>query len=688
MSSNRLTVQPEPSHFTLRRGHLRAGAGVPAVAQVGVRTPRLDRATALLRDQLERVGGGFEVTIDCRAVSPPYPALDDDESYRLEVGSDGISIDANTEWGVLRGLATLRLLVRVDRSGARAPCVSIDDAPRFSWRGLMLDPARRFQSVAAIERTLDGMALVKLNVLHLHLSDDQGFRFEGSTFPELARAASSEFYSSADLERIVAYAADRGIRVVPEIDMPGHCTSWLAAHPEWTSDGEQRAPSTRFGVHRACLDPSRDLVYEAISRLLADVARVFPDRFIHVGGDEVDPTWWTQNDEIRRYMAAHSLDDVEALHAHFNARMQRMVKDLGRRMIGWDEIAHADLPKDTVVQSWRGAAARDRAIGRGFDCIFSSGYYVDLFYPADIHYGFDPQASDDELTGVEARMRSDPRLAHVRDGLGWATEFNAAARVPDTERAGAGSGRVLGGEACLWSELVDERCLDLRLWERLPAIAERLWSKVTCIDVSAMRWRLAATVAALPHFTDIDVDAQRTAALVGMGLTPVDRRHLAPLLDAVECVKWYARLLGERALRARVTGATTTAERPYRTDTALDRFADFLPVESPTAAKLDVLVDRLLRDPQHGATRRAIAGITRRWRQQHQRFNAVATRVGSVAELSALSAMLGELADITDRAVERCSTEDDAKRLSELAIPSGEYVLAVVHPLHRLVTAT
>ncbi len=672
----------------VRRGHLRAAAS-PVVTLTGVRTPRLERAVSRLTQQMQRAEAGFTVAVNCRATCPAYPALGDDESYTLDVTADGVGIGANTEWGVLRAFATLVLSIEAGRTAVRLPFVSIEDAPRFPWRGLMLDPARHFLPVDALLRTLDGMALAKLNVLHLHLTDDQGFRFLGSSFPELATASGDAYYTREDIERVVAYAADRGIRIVPEIDMPGHCTSWLASHPEWSTQGERSPPSTRFGVHKPCLDPSNDATYAAIDRLLGDVAEVFPDHFIHIGGDEVQPAWWTESDEVRRYMASIGADDLTALHAHFNARVGATVTRLGKRMVGWDEIAHPAVARDTVVQSWRGAASRDRAIEQGFDCVFSAGYYLDLFYPADIHYAFDPGATSDALAEVERRMRADPRLAHVRDGLSWATEFNAAAQTEEIVDGASGTprGRVLGGEACLWSEIVDATTLDLRLWERLPAVAERLWSSADCIEVARMRTNLGRFVVGLRRFTAIDVEDQRRQALQAMGLTDRDQRDLAPLLNAVECVKWYARLLGERALRARVEGSTAVMERPYRVDTPLDRFADVLAVESPAALEVAALAARLQREPDHAATRRRLTAIARAWRKHAERFAAIAGRVRGLHELEPMSARLVELADILDRAVAGRSEAADAIRVREIAIPAGEYVLAASHAVAELVTA-
>jgi hexosaminidase len=686
MTADRLRVLPKPQRVRLRRGHLDA-AEVKTVQWAGVRTPRLERAVMRFDTTVQRIAAvGFPFRIDCRNAARSYPALGDDESYRVDIDGDGVAIFANEEWGALRALTTVQLLLRGAGAALRLPRLSVEDAPRFSWRGLMLDPARHFLSPAAIERTLDAMALVKLNVLHLHLSDDQGFRFAGAAFPELALAASDDFYTVAELQHLVEQAADRGIRVVPEIDMPGHCASWLAAHPEWTPVAEAAPPSTRFGVHKACLDPTRDVVYESLARLLADVAQTFPDEYLHIGGDEVHPAWWHESEAVQGYMRAIGARDVTALQAHFNARIGRIVAGLDRRMIGWDEIIHPDLPAVTAVQSWRGAASRDRALAHGFDCVFSAGYYLDLFYPADIHYAFDPEATPERLAGTEAGLRSDPRLAHVRDGLGWATSFNAAATTvaPLREAPAVRPGRVLGGEACLWGELVGEHLLELRLWERLPAVAERLWSAADCTDVTGLRWRLGGTTRALASFCGIDLGAQRSALLADLGMSSKDRRQLAPLLDALESIKWYARLLGSQALRDRVAGRPATAARPYDTTTPLRRVVDALSVESPAALKVAELVRRLLHDPDDGAARRALTSLSNHWRTQSERFERVVRRVPAITELSMCAAALAELGTLLERRLAGTTTAADAERLAALSAPRGEYVLAVAVALQPL----
>ena len=265
--------------------------------------------------------GSVPVRIRTSEAESSTPGLGEDESYWLVVDDAGIYLDAASPWGALRGISTLSQLVTAD---ARIPHLAVDDRPRFSWRGLLLDPARHFLPPDAILRSLDGMARCKLNVLHLHLTDDQGFRFQVPDYPKLASRAC---YSESDLRLIVAHAAALGIRVVPEVDMPGHVTSWLTAYPELGYQQVQRAE--RFGVHAACLDPTSDAVYTVIASILDTLVDVFPDPCLHIGGDEVSPRWWSEDPRVQALMVAEGLADVRAVQGYFNRRVAAMVAERG-----------------------------------------------------------------------------------------------------------------------------------------------------------------------------------------------------------------------------------------------------------------------------------------------------------------------------------------------------------------------
>ena len=605
----------------------------------GAMSKRLGAAAQRLR----RHWGGaaaMPVTIRC-AASAPLPALGDDESYRLVVDAAGAHIEAPEEWGVLRAFATLAQLAQVDGGGGFLPAVAIEDAPRFGWRGLMIDVARHFISLPALKRTLDAMAFHKLNVLHLHLSDDQAFRFRGDAHPELATAAGH--YTRRELSALVREAAARGIRVVPELDVPGHVASWLVAHPEWGLGAIPAAPSRRFGVHGCCLNPDHPGAMRAVAALFGELAETFPDRHAHFGGDEVQ-------------LAGHG--DVAALQARFNARVTQTLKRLGKTPMAWDEALHPELPRDVTIQCWRGSTALARALAAGFDAVLSAPYYLDLALPADAHYRVDP------ATGVGAGIAADPRFAHVSAGIerlerAWSTP--AMPPLPDA----AERGTVLGGEACMWTELVTDDLLDGRVWGRMPAIAERFWSpRPGVADAAAiedMYVRLAGNQRQLARAGVLDLDAARRAGLSRLGLSGADIDALAPLIDALEPVKWYARLLGPAALKRRMEGVGEAgAERPYDADARLDRIVDVIAPESLAARALAT------------AGRQALRAVAAGWRRQRQAFLLRRAKVPAIAELDAASAALVELAALLERHLEGGAVAVPAR----LTKPFGEYMLA------------
>ena len=313
------------------------------------------------------------------------------EAYQLEIKSSQILLSASHVMGVLRGLQTLQQLIQRESGRIFLPNLTIDDEPRFSWRGLLLDPARRFLPLVDIKRQLDLMAAVKLNVLHLHLTDDQGWRFESKVFPKLQQKGGTDgYYTQEELRSLVLYAKERGIRIVPEIDLPGHTTALGLAYPELMAPPAPQAIETRWGVHKAVLDPSKQQVYSFLELLLAEVAQVFPDPYLHIGGDEVLPDHWQQNPDIRGFMQQQQLPDAGALQAYFNRRIEQILKPLGKTMIGWDEVLDDQLPGSVVVQSWRGTESLFQAADAGHPAILSTGFYLDQPQSAAYHYRNDP----------------------------------------------------------------------------------------------------------------------------------------------------------------------------------------------------------------------------------------------------------------------------------------------------------
>ena len=502
------------------------------------------------------------VTIAIERVLSEPPTLGVDESYCLEKGPQGWRLTAPTTYGALAALTTLAQLNRYEELNEVS---RVEDRPRFPWRGVLIDVARHAISIDALKQVVDGMAEMKLNVLHLHLSDDQAFRFESRAYPALT---SESCLTQSELKSLVAHGSDLGVRIVPEIDIPGHVNSWLVAMPEL---GYQQVQSTdRFGVHKACLDPSNEKTYQVIEAIFHELADVFPDEFVHIGGDEVHPAWWGEDPAVQEHMQRHGLSDTRAVQNHFTRRIVDMLAKLGKKAIGWDEVLHPDMPK-LVVQNWRGATTRDRAAEQGLATIVSAPYYLDLFYPLDVHYAYDPEAPQDDWLKLEDAHQHDIRLAHVAEGIEWTKQWrDEAIRLE-------GEAGVLGGEACLWSELVDEAVLPTRLWSRLPAVAEKLWSEHPC-DIHDL-YRRVEQLLTSESFNMVEKQAED---LFSLGLS-AEQVQVAMWLEPV---KWYGRLLGQEALDARIAGQEMPQARPYQVHTPLNRIVDFIAPESLSARKL------------------------------------------------------------------------------------------------------
>ena len=608
----------------------------------GAQDPRVAaRLSELLPAGLDRP---LHITLAAASTLPP--ALGVDESYRLVFTPASVTLEAATTWGALWAVTSLWQL---QVGGALPASGEINDAPRFLWRGVLIDVARHFLPIEQLHRVVEGMSRLKLNVLHLHLADDQAFRWRSAAYPRLAAADS---YGGNELRALVEAAAQRGVRIVPELDVPGHVNSWLTAYPQW---GLQTvAPSARFGVHPACLNVADENVYTALETLFTEITEVFPDEYVHIGGDEVHPGWWRESGEIAAYMAQFGLTDARALQAHFNQRLVGLLQSMGRQAVAWDEALHADMPT-LVVQNWRGATTRDRALAAGQRCIVSSGYYLDLFYPAEMHYRFDPGASQQALLDLEDDLLTDRRLQHVAQGLAWTAQWREGALQHSPPPATAEL--LLGGEACLWAELVDADTLDVRLWSRLPAVAERLWSPSTVTDVDDFYRRLAQ----LLDGPGYELTRLQHTRLQQLGLTS-EQVWLAGYLEPV---KWYARLLGETALQARLRGSEMPLARPYDANTALNRVVDHLAPESLPA--------RTLRD----ADRDTVMGVCRRWSEaQPQAWPADVQ--AAVYNLQQLGTRMMRWLNDAQRHTGGAELEAEVAALQALYVPCGEYLVAVV----------
>ncbi|HET7207451.1 MAG TPA: family 20 glycosylhydrolase [Terriglobales bacterium] len=548
-----LSLMPLPSSFKLGVGQLAFDQEF-SIALTGYKEDRLQRAVQRFVEQASRRTGmpmtlhlaesaKATLSIHTDHASKPIQEPGEDESYSLDVTPSGAKLSAATPLGILHGLQTFLQLIESTPAGFAVPVVTIHDTPRFVWRGLMIDVGRHFVPLDVIRRNLDGMEAVKMNVFHWHLSEDQGFRVESRKFPKLQELGSDGlYYSQEQVRDIIAYARDRGIRVLPEFDMPGHSTSWFVGYPDLASAPGPYQIERRWGIFDPAMDPTRDSTYKFLDQFIGEMTKLFPDPYFHIGGDEVNGKQWSANPKIQEFMRAHGIKSNAELQTYFTQRVQKLVSKRHKIMVGWDEILSPNIPKDIVIQSWRGQESLATAARQGYRGLLSNGYYIDLNWSAARHYAADP----------------------LGDG---------AAHLTAGEKQ-----RILGGEATMWSEYVLSENIDSRIWPRTAAIAERLWSPQDVTDVTSMyrrldqiRWRL--DFLGLTHDTNYIPMLQRIA----------DNRDVAPLrqlADVVEPVKDYNR--------------EQLASPPATQATPLNRLVDAARPESETARLFAVLVDRVI----------------------------------------------------------------------------------------------
>ena len=575
--------------------------------------------------------------------------LDEDESYKLTVADSGAKLTAPTTLGILRGLQTFLQLVQITPTGFAAPAVTINDQPRFPWRGLLIDVSRHFIPIDVLKRNIDGMAAVKMNVLHWHLSDDQGFRVESKRFPKLTQAGSDGmFYTQDEIRDFIAYAHDRGIRVMPEFDMPGHSRSWFLGYPELSSGA---GPYTlEGGGIDPIMDPTRESTYKFLEKFIAEMAKLFPDPYFHIGGDEVDGKQWDANPKIQEFIKTHGMKNNQDLQAYFNQRLEKIVAKNHKTMVGWDEILHPDLPKTVIVQSWRGQASLAAAAKQGYRGLLSYGYYLDLMWPAARHYAVDPMTM---------------------------TTTDAAASLTPQEKS-----LILGGESCQWAEWVTPENMDSHIWPRNAVIAERLWSPQEVKDVASMYRRMNAVSYDL-EWLGLAHNSARTHMMQRMAGNS-DIAALRVLADVVEPVKDYDRWSDEKG--------------PIDFHAPLTRMIDAVSPESDTARRFSDLVQTFA---QSGYKDQAVEARIRRylttWRDNDAKLHPLLEQSFGLQEdvplsqnLSALGATGLKALDYLDKG----QTAPDSWKTQQMAVidqaktRQADMLLMVVAPVQQLVEAS
>jgi hexosaminidase len=487
---------PQPAQLELQQGHFSVDAHTPIV--LADRDAATRQTADYLIDLLARtrglrlkIGKGDGAAQSIVLQRDPQAPVSEAEGYALSVTSQGIRVQAREDAGLFHGAVTLYQLLTPDASQGRVdvPALSIRDWPRFGWRGLMLDSARHFQSVAEVERLIDQMAQHKLDVLHWHLTDDQGWRIQIKRYPELTRigawrtppgaghggepARYGGFYTQAQIRQVVAYAAARHVTIVPELDMPGHAQAAVASYPERGVTGERPQVSADAGVHPWLYNVDED-TFTFIDHMLDEVMALFPSPYIHVGGDEAIKDQWKASPAVQAKMRELGVTSEDALQGWFIGRIGQYLEHHGRKLVGWDEILEGEnLPADATVMSWRGTDGAIKAALLGHDVVMSPspGLYFD-----HVQSGL-----ADEYAG--------------RLGVESLQSVYAFQPVPGVLSA-AQARHVLGVQANAWTEHMPTMAhVEHQVFPRLDALSEVAWSPAGTNNWPGFLSRLPAQLA-------------------------------------------------------------------------------------------------------------------------------------------------------------------------------------------------
>ncbi|RBN50154.1 beta-N-acetylhexosaminidase [Flavobacterium psychrolimnae] len=565
---------------------------------------RLDGRTGLFLEQsfLTKVNESPEAELQINCVRNGKIEINEDESYQLTITSNKIIINASNDLGALHGLETLLQLLQNNNTSFYFPVVEISDSPRFTWRGLMIDAARHFQPVDVIKRNLDAMASMKMNVFHWHLADDQGWRIQLKNHPKLTELASDGcFYTQEEIKNIVKYADERGILVIPEIDVPGHASALLTAYPEIGSKvGEGKITyevQRNSGIFNATLDPTNPKTYEILSSIFDEVCPLFPGSYFHIGGDENNGKEWNANPTIQQFKKDNNLVNNHDLQTYFNMKLIPMLKKHNKKLMGWEEIMTENMSKDAIIHAWRGTnegqeagGALIKAAKSGYNTVLSNGYYIDLMLGLESHYMNDPLPKKIILSPEE-------------------------------------KARVLGGEAAMWSELVTPLNIDSRIWPRTAAIAERLWSSAEVNDMNSLRKRLKTISFRLE---ELGITHIRNKEVILRNISNnQDTRALNDFSNLCEPLKNYKRNGGGKK---------------YRMHSPLTLFADACNADASEALDFNVAVNAYLADKSK-ENKVVVTDFFKKWITLNSDLIALSANAPLVQPLLPLSKSLSDVSE-------------------------------------------
>lgn len=646
-------IVPIPLSSVNGTGSLSVDHGLEVIFD-GYTEPRLDRARERFLGILSRETGVPELpvppfktaqlVIHTSGPSAPVQLLGEDESYHLEITPTGAFLNAPNPLGILHGLQTFLQVVHSTPEGFAVSALTIDDKPRFPWRGLMIDTGRHFIPLDVLRQNLDGMEAVKMNVFHWHLSEDQGFRIESKIFPLLQEKGSDGLYYTQDQVRgIIDYARDRGIRVVPEFDMPAHATSWFVGYPDLASGSGPYQIERHWGIFGPAMDPTRETTYQFLDKFIGEMAALFPDAYFHIGGDECNGKEWDANPRIKQYMKTHQLKSDAVLQAYFTGRVEKLVTGHQKISVGWDEVLQPNTPHDVAIQSWRGQKSLADAARRGYRGILSAGYYIDLNQSAADHYAVDPLVNGTSVLSPEQ------------------------------------ASNILGGEATMWTEFVIPENINTRIWPRTAAIAERLWSAQSVTDVDSMYKRINSLSQKLAYY-GVPARGISEQMLLRLG-SATDLTALEILASVVQPPRGYAR----------------EELKPYDAFSPLNRLVDAVPPESNHAREFNNLCIRIAAGNASPTDLKAARQSLILWRDNDALLEPTLLKSDLTAELVPLSRGLSHAAAIGLLALDALQNKQPIRTtirktqlsdLEQLAKPQAVLLDMIVPGVEVLVRAT
>jgi hexosaminidase len=498
------TIIPQPKHQKLLEGQFELlenasiSANIGALEKAEQLAKFLRPATGFALPVIEGTDGTIHLELNSN--------IEGSEAYELRVSSSNVNLKASSETGLFYAIQSLRQLFltnifsefRVENSWT-IPCLEIQDAPRFAWRGAHLDVSRHFMPLEFIKKFIDLMALHKLNVFHWHLTDDQGWRLESKKYPRLTEIGAwrkqtmighgmqenpdfdgvphGGFYTQAEAREMVAYGLERHVTVMPEIELPGHAQAALAAYPEFGNTGEKLEVWGKWGINENVFNPLEPTIL-FLQEILTEVISIFPSQYIHVGGDECPKTQWEQSVAAQARMRELGIPDEHALQSYFIGRMDKFLTAKNRRLVGWDEILEGGLTENATVMSWRGEEGGITAAKAGHDVVMTPGSHTYFDHYQSENTDLEPLAIGGftPLEKIYAYEPIPPQLSELE------------------------ARHVLGSQAQHWTEYMkDTAHVEYMSFPRLSAFAEVVWSSKNSRNYEEFTKRLK------PHLERLDL---------------------------------------------------------------------------------------------------------------------------------------------------------------------------------------